>query len=547
MRLRVQGLVWVGLVLAPLTLAAQDPAAPFLRAAIEVGTLPLSAFPDFQPLRPFLDSLYRARDDRPVWDQKDGYDEIARAAIVALRASGERGLQADYDVPLLDSLAEARSDRDPFRRAERDLLLTLAILRYLRDLRDGRVAVTPFGHLKTEVPIPTDVGLLTRAAGGTPVETLAREVEPHLAQYRNLLGQLTKYQSLADTFRFGRLAAGTPRPGRPFAGVAELRRRLVAFGDLSADAPEGVAGEYDSTLVAGVRRFQVRHALAPDGVLGAGTRRALGVTPAQRVRQLVLALERLRWLPPMDAGRLLVVNIPAFELFAFDSVGGSEVPVLRMPVVIGSAFDHRTPVMLQPLHTVEFRPFWNVPRSIVREELLPLIAADSLYLRKQRMQVVGARDTVLGDSVTPRLARGLAAGRYRVRQLPGPWNALGRTKISFPNDHDVYLHGTPDLAAFRRARRDVSHGCIRLRDPAEVSEWLLQGSGWGRFEIQSAMTGSRDTVRAGIDRPAWVLLYYSTAAATPEGEAYFYADIYGQDRPLMAALLARVRRVAGQG
>jgi murein L,D-transpeptidase YcbB/YkuD len=318
-----------------------------------------------------------------------------------------------------------------------------------------------------------------------------------------------------------------------------MRRRLVAFGDLTADAPVGPRGRYDSTLVAGVRRFQARHALTPDGYFGPETRRAFEVRPAERVRQLVLALERLRWLPPLDAGRLLVVNIPAFELFAFDSVGGTGEPTFRMPVALGSAFDHRTPVLLEPLKTVEFRPYWNVPRTIVQKELLPLIAADPLYLRKQRMEIVGARDTILGDSVTPRLQRGLAAGRYRVRQTPGPWNALGRTKVTFPNRYDVYLHGTPDVAAFRRARRDVSHGCIRLRDPAKVAEWLLAGTRWGRAEIDSAMAGTADTVRAGIERPSWVLLYYATAAATPDGQAYFYDDIYGQDVPLRRALLRR--------
>ena len=519
---------------------AQDPASFFLRAAIDQGSLPLSRYPDFSALRPFLDSLYRGRDDDLVWDRKDGYGEIAHAAIVALRASAERGLlPRDYDVALLDSIAEAAPDPDPFRRSERDLLLTLAVLRYLRDLRDGRISMTPFREIKTEIPIPTDVGLLTRAASGTPIEQLAREVEPHVAQYRNLLTQLAKYRALADTFRYRPLAAGTVRPGQRFAGTRELRRRLIAFGDLPVDAP--AAGvRYDSLLAEGVKRFQLRHALDADGVLGMGTRAALNVTPAARVRQIVLALERLRWLPPLDGPRLLVVNIPAFELFAFDSTGGRGAPAFRMRVVIGTAFDHETPVMLQELLTVYFRPYWNVPRKILRDEVLPLLRTDSLYLRKTRMEVVGPKDSVVGDLATPAILRGLERGALRVRQKPGPWNALRLTKFTFPNTADIYLHGTPDTLAFRRARRDVSHGCIRVQDPAALAEWVLAGApGWDRGAIDSARTGSADTVRAEVAKATMVLIYYTTAVASPDGQIWFYQDIYGHDRPLQAALARR--------
>lgn len=541
MSVRAALLVLLG-CLGPASLDAQDPVSPFLRTAIEVGTLSIGRRSDISAYRPLLDSLYLARGDAPAWDGKDGYDQIARAAIMAMRASAERGLiPGDYDVPLLDSIAAAGPDPDPFRRAERELLLTLAIHRYLRDLRDGRVAVTPFGHLKAEVPIPADVALLTRAAAGTPIETLAREVEPHLAQYRHLLRELAKYRGLADSFQVRPLAAGRGEVGRRFAGGAELRRRLIAFGDLAEGDAGGDPSLYDSTLAAAVSRFQLRHALIPDGVFGSATRAAIQVRPATRVRQLVLALERLRWLPPLEGSRLVVVNIPAFELFAFDSIGGRGEPTLRMPVVIGSAFDHRTPVMLQPLQTVEFRPYWNVPRSILREEILPLLVADSLYLRKMAMEVVGPRDSVLGDSVTPAISRGLVRGRYRVRQRPGPWNSLGLTKITFPNNADVYLHGTPDTLAFRRTRRDLSHGCIRVREPARLAEWLLRGTAWERPQIDSARTGTRDTVRVGIVAPSRVLVFYTTAAATPQGEALFYEDIYGQDRPLLAALAARGR------
>ena len=531
-----------GLLLGAVPAVAQDPAAGFLESNLATGSLPSARWPDMADARAVLDTFYAARGYAPIWDRGAGYDEAARAAIVALRAAAERGLDPrDYDSPRLDSLALLPADPNPAHRAERDLLLTLAVTRYLRDLRDGRVALTPFGHLKTEVPVPADTALLSRAALGEPIESLAREVEPHLAQYRNLLTLLARYRALADTFRYRRLVPATVRPGRRYAGVAELRRRLIAFGDLDTTTAL-VPGVYDSALAVGVRRFQLRHALIPDGVLGPGTWQALRVTPATRVRQLVLALERLRWLPPLDGPRLLVVNIPGFELFAFDSIGGTGAPVLEMPVVIGDSFDHRTPVMLQPLRQVEFHPYWNVPRQILKDEILPLLAADSLYLRKARMEIVGARDTVLGDSLTPGRLRGLERGWLRVRQRPGPWNALGLTKFTFPNRADIYLHGTPDTAAFRRARRDLSHGCIRVQDPPALAEWVLAGSTWDRVRIDSALAGTADTVRALVTRPTDVLIFYTTAVAMPDGQARFYQDIYGHDPELIRQL--RTRRAA---
>jgi murein L,D-transpeptidase YcbB/YkuD len=212
-----------------------------------------------------------------------------------------------------------------------------------------------------------------------------------------------------------------------------------------------------------------------------------------------------------------------------------------MPVVIGSAYDHRTPVMLQPLTRVEFHPYWNVPPTIVRAEILPALAADPGYLRKLRMEVVGVRDSVLGDSVTPAIAALLTRGRLRIRQRPGPWNALGLTKFTFPNHDDVYLHGTPDTTLFRRARRDLSHGCIRLQRPAMVAEWALAGGNWARARIDSTLAGSADTVWAPVVRPTSVLIFYTTAVAMPDGEARFYQDIYGHDHELAVSLRDRHR------
>jgi len=521
---------------------AQDPAAPFIRATVAAGTLPAAHHPLFREQGGVLDALYAAHADQPFWDVGVGYTDFARAAIATLRAADERGLDpVDYDVPRLDSLLAAPPDADPALRSERDLLLTLAIARYLHDLRDGRVPETPFEHIKPETPVPVAAALLQRAGQGEPVEVLAREVEPHLAQYRNLLRQLSRYRQLATTLVMRPLPRTLVRPGQRYAGTAELWRRLVAFGDLPSAVSFTPTTRYDSTLAEGVRRFQARHALTADGILGRGTREALSIPPARRVHQITLALERLRWLPSLEGQRLLVVNVPAFELFAFDSIGGTGAPTLRMPVVTGGAFDHRTPVMLQPLRNVEFRPYWNVPRGILTNEIIPAIIRDPRFLAKERMEVLGPRDSVLGDSVTPAMLAALQQGRFRVRQRPGPWNSLGLTKFNFPNRADVYFHGTPDTTVFHRARRDLSHGCIRLQDPPALAAWALRDvPGWDLSRIDSALTGA-DTVRVPVLVKTAVLIFYTTAVATPEGGILFYEDIYDHDQRLQASLDARSR------
>lgn len=533
-----------GLV-SPRAACGQDPVAAEIRRLLAGHHLTSSVRPELAGQDTLLGSLYAARGDSALWLAGTTYGERGRAAIVVLNAAAERGLDPrDYDARTLDSLADLPDDTTAAGLAARDLLLSAAVARYLRDLKDGRVPQTPFDRQHQLITATETRALLNRVAQGEPVEELAREVEPHLAQYHNLLLQLAKYRSLADTFRYRPLRRTPTRPGERYIGTAELRRRLVAVGDLAADAPRGAAGRYDSTLVAAVRRFQGRHALDTDGVLGPATFDALAVPPAHRVRQISLALERLRWLPRLDGLRLIVVNIPAFELFAFDTIGGTGAPLFRMRVALGTAYDHETPVLLEPLREVRFRPYWNVPRKILTSEVLPLIAQDPGYLRKMRMQVVGARDTVLGDSADARLLRGLTRGWYRVRQLPGPWNALGLTKFTFPNRADVYLHGTPDTLAFHRARRDVSHGCIRVQDPAALAEWVLRGSpGWTRAAIDSARNGVADTVRAEVALPTTVVLFYTTAVASPEGGVWFYQDIYGHDAELTRAL--RVSRAAG--
>jgi murein L,D-transpeptidase YcbB/YkuD len=290
----------------------------------------------------------------------------------------------------------------------------------------------------------------------------------------------------------------------------------MALGDLPADTDEGAAITYSGAIVAGVEHFQRRHGLHADGLLGHDTQTALAVPLAWRVRQIELALERLRWLPHLGDERFIGVNIPMFRLWAWDGIRQDGAASFQTAVIVGRAFNTETPIFVEEMRDIVFRPAWNVPASITRREILPALRHDPEYLRRHDMEVVSAPGEPL-----------------RVRQRPGPHNALGLVKFVFPNDENVYMHGTPAPALFARPRRDFSHGCIRVEDPVGLAEWALSGQpGWTRDRILDAMNGDH-SARAPLTKPIRVVLFYLTAVVTPEdGAVHFALDIYGHDARL---------------
>jgi murein L,D-transpeptidase YcbB/YkuD len=261
-----------------------------------------------------------------------------------------------------------------------------------------------------------------------------------------------------------------------------------------------------------------------------------GLEAADQVHQIELALERLRWLPPLGKSPLIAVNIPAFQLFAFDSAGGTGAPALAMKVVVGKAVSTRTPMLFEPMRYVEFLPYWNVPRSILLSEIIPTLRRNPSYLRAHDMELVVPGGGAAGDRVTADEIRRLMADSLRVRQRPGPANALGLVKFVFPNAAAVYLHGTPQSELFAKSRRDFSHGCIRVEDPAALAEWVLRDKpGWTADSVTGAMEGST-TRRVLLRKPLPVAVFYTTVVAMPDGTARFYPDVYGLDRELSEQL-----------
>jgi murein L,D-transpeptidase YcbB/YkuD len=298
----------------------------------------------------------------------------------------------------------------------------------------------------------------------------------------------------------------------------------------------GESPSYDGALVDGVKRFQVRHGLTPDGKLGATTIRELNTPLNARVRQLDFALERWRWLPPEFPQSPVVVNIPEFRLRAFE---GGEKVALAMNVVVGKAAPTQTPVFTDDIKFIVFRPYWNVPPGILRRTVIPGIEKSSGYISSQRFEVTDSSGRPV--SASGDVAAGLRSGKYSIRQLPGPNNSLGLIKFMFPNSHSVYLHSTPATELFAKSRRDFSSGCIRVEKPAELAAFLLRNQPdgdqpWTVEKAQAAMDSGKDNRQVNLATQVPVLLLYETAVAEEDGTVHFFDDIYGHDRRLDAVL-----------
>jgi murein L,D-transpeptidase YcbB/YkuD len=503
---------------------------------------------DLRPLSSELNRLYDTTPPAPLWvDQMGRPSRAAAEGLRLLRQAGDEGLDPhDYDAGGLARSAVAL-EAAPLPEAEDaaafDVALSAALLRYLRHLHLGRVDPRTIGF---RVRIPDDshdfAALLRTAVAEDRVAKAAADLAPMLAQYRALRAALATYRSLASAgIEALPSITTTVRPGEPYAERTALSRRLQALGDLPEDpAPLSERGVYDGAVVTAIKRFQIRHGLEPDGVLGRATQAALRVPLEWRIRQIELALERLRWLPDLGERRFIALNIPMFTLWAWDSIPPTGAPSFGMRAIVGRALNTQTPVFVEEMRHVIFRPYWNVPRSILRNEILPLLARDAGYLRRHDLEMVrGQSDDAHAEADTAENHALLRQGVLRLRQRPGPRNSLGLVKFVFPNDANVYMHGTPAQELFGRSRRDFSHGCVRVEDPAALATWILKNEpAWNQERILTAMAGSTSQ-RVNLANPIQVILFYVTAVVMPEdGTIHFAEDIYRHDLRLDRALVS---------
>jgi murein L,D-transpeptidase YcbB/YkuD len=482
-----------------------------------------------------LHNVYAPAGYELIWTRGGRPTAQALAAIAQLVNAETKGLDAaDYGGSQWSSrIAALRGDA---ALARFDVSLTGAILHYASDLRLGRV------HPR-EVRFDFDVNakrfyapsLIARIASAPDAAAVFASIEPQHADYHRLLIALANYRRIeaASSDEAPLPVVAKLTVGQTYAALPRLAERLRLFGDLAPDATVTTT-VYEGAIVDAVKHFQSRHGLDADGVLGKTTFAQLNVPVSRRVAQIEWAIERWRWIPESTDGPSIIVNIPEFRLRARDGATGEE---LSMRVVVGKAAGHKTPVFDADIKHVVFRPYWSVPPSIQRGEILPKLERDGSYLARNRYELVDDGGRVVGTNIDAETVSRIRNGSLRIRQKAGSDNALGLVKFLFPNDNNVYLHSTPQQALFSRTRRDFSHGCIRVEDPIALAEWALRGQqAWTKEKIQTTIAGKRDDVYVKIERPINVMLLYATAVARANGEVAFFEDIYGHDVQLANVL-----------
>jgi murein L,D-transpeptidase YcbB/YkuD len=487
--------------------------------------------------------LYTRFQQSPLWFEKGGLDKDRVEALTnALLNATSDGLRID-EYPLSEvarAVTVARETKQPTAEqvADADVLLTAAYASLGEDLLVGQVDPKTVGqswHIDTRDENVDSA--LVRTIVKQPLDKAINAMRPNNEEYTALQKELVRFRELVAKGGWKPIPAGkalkrgqTDSPQR----IAALRARLEAEGisvphaPSSSDSTPAKSGTpaskasvsktstasgavFDAGLAGAVAQFQAHHGINVDSALGKETVDALNVPAEYRLGQIAANLERHRWLPRTLGTRYIYVNVPAFQLQAFDK--GE--PALEMKVIVGQEYeDKATPVFSDSMETVVFRPFWNVTPDIQAKEIEPKLASDPGYLEANDMEY-------WNDN-----------GARRIRQRPGPKNSLGFVKFLFPNDFNIYLHDTPNHELFDKDVRAFSHGCIRVEKPAELAQWVL---GWDASKVDQAMREGPDNHSVKLPSKIPVFITYSTAYLR-DGQLYFGNDLYHRDDDLVKAL-----------
>jgi L,D-transpeptidase YcbB len=501
-------------------------------------------WPDFAPYKAEFSKFYDVNGNSLVWVQNGQVRPQALAVIEILKNANSRGLDPeDYDGSRWPGRL-LKLQQNPSEQAfvSFDTALTVSAMRYVRAVHVGRANPKQFNFQfdNGESQFSLAEFLQSKVANAANPAAEIQKLEPPFPGYRKLLALLPVYEGYANKDDGEKLqtTVKTIRPGQPYASLPRLGRFLQTIGDIPVTTQlDPNATIYEGAFVDGVKHYQDRHGENPSGDLDTRTINELNTPPWVRIAQIKLTLERWRWIPRSFAQPPVVVNLPEFRLRAMNPDGTVS---FYKNVIVGKAYGHKSPVFQKEIQYVVFRPYWEVPSSIQRNEILPHIQKDPNYIAKNNFQVVTTKGELVTESaVSADVLEQIKAGRLRVRQKPGPSNSLGLVKIIFPNPDNVYLHGTDAPLLFSQDIRDLSHGCIRVDHPADLVAWILRNNpGWDLERVKAIMNGDQENLQVNLATRIPVLIVYGTAAVNEENQIRFFDDIYGYDADLQKSLAA---------
>ncbi len=487
-----------------------------------------------------MSRFYQSRGGRLAWVSKLKLNRQGQSFLHVLREADREGLRPeDYLVPAIEELIQ--KERSPETAAELDLLMTKAFLTFASDLSQGRVrrgAIETFWTHFRDRHSPKDLlPILNNALVSKKLDETLRRLGTSHPGYADLRKILAHYRETAADGGWQSIPGGPKlKLGDQGPRVVILRQRLSATGDLPKNGENDL---FDETLEEALKRFQRRHGLEEDGMVGAQTLVALNVPVEDRIRQLELNMERRRWFPDHLGERRVMVDLPDFHLKAFEKGR----PTITMKVVAGKKKDWQTPTLDSQITNLILNPKWHVPPDIIEKEMVDKLKEDPTYFAANDMvvtQVIDGKPVEVDPTTVDWSKADTGEGKLRIVQRPGAGNALGRIKFMFPNPFAVYLHDTPQQSGFQRNVRALSHGCVRLEKPLELADFLLEGDPhWNAKKLRASIANGDEMEYVPLARPADLYILYWTAWVDENGVVQFRNDIYDLDKKLDKAMKVR--------
>ncbi|WP_316747667.1 murein L,D-transpeptidase [Pedobacter gandavensis] len=465
----------------------------------------------------YLRNFYNSRNFQFAWLGEKGLTEQARVFYQLNKDYVDNFRDSSLLNRDLDKKMELLMKEDTtFKKADSslahlELQLTSHFFNYVATAYEGKVNPEVIQWHIPRKKLSAVVLLDSLMANKNPT---SEDWEPVNQQYKQLKKELQRYYTLQQAGNWKTIPIGAKKKyqlGDTGVTVSLVKQRLQALGDTSI---KDSLPEFDAKLKTAVKSNQQQYGLRSSGVIDASLLKELNVPIQTRIEQLLINLERMRWMPTMPDGKMILVNIPEYQLHVFED----HKQVLNMGIVVGKAAN-KTVIFSNKLRNIVFSPYWNIPASIVRAEILPAMKRNSNYLRSKNMEQTGTSN-----------------GLPMVRQKPGDNNSLGRVKFLFPNSYDIYFHDTPAKSLFAEEKRAFSHGCIRLAQPVKLADYLLADQPqWTPEKIAKAMKSTKE-IWVALKKPVPVFITYFTAWVDQDGRLNFRDDIYGHDQKMAEQL-----------